>query len=723
MNCLRNFISLILITLIISGVKSQSIVIKVEDIRRNGLENAFLFCQCDDLATKGYSNPKGEFIMDKCKAKIFSISIKILGYEPIDTSFQSNIDRDTFILTLNETSYELSDVVFTAPTSTQSNKLGFNSKDFLRIAGSFDDPTRLLNKQASFVSTNDQNNAISFRGMPTKFNKWQVNGMEVISPNHLSNAGTRDDVNSPNAGGTNMISGQLIKSYQYIKPENIGSIPNQLSGTSNINTKAGLKPYAQASLIGLESGTGFTHNKTTLDVNYRYSFTGLLSNLGASFGGEEIKFQDFYASLSTEIKGVELQFLSLFGSSSNDYQAPDTVTFQKELTDINFKSDNRIFGFNGEKIMKNWVLIFGSYYSDKVFDRKATFLSQVLESEVSEFQSKLSNSIKISRNKFTFGFNHILDKGELSVSKIDTVSFLCICKNLNLKQSIFDIYVNRKYDFGRNWLIDLTFSYRPYANLPEDFSSIYPKIIIEKLFSSNTKINLSMGRNSQNVHDSKKFYQIDGNYAVLHLASKNRQNSISLEAFYHDALNFANIFDEGTNYFGELHPYELNGRKGRSYGLSLAHQYNSELFWAASNASMFNSESQITTDLKYSPTLSDYNYTFSLQAGKNFKLGDNTIAISLSQIARDGQLSTLSLPRLNSTELYRAKEFLRLDARVTYSRKKSILSLDVQNLLNRQNETYQYFDSVQMKNLFANQLGLIPVLSYRYFFYDKPINI
>lgn len=730
---MKNFYKLILFALCLCSYNnaiSQAQIIKTIDYKGKIIENAFIMLLCGKSTVSGYTDSNGELRTNRCLESSLLISVQILGFDNIDTTIVLDTSQpDTLILKMYEARYDIQNILFTAPKDIQTDKLGFNPKDFLRMAGSFDDPSRLLNKQAAFVSTNDQNNAISFRGMPTKFNKWQINGMEVISPNHLSNAGTRDDVSSPNAGGTNMISGQLISSYQYIKPEDMASTPNQLSGTSNINTRSGLKPYAQISVIGLEAGTGIEHGNTTLDINYRYSFTGLLSDLGASFGGEEIKFQDFYASLNSKIKGIDLQFLTIVGSSSNDFNAPDTATIQKELTDINFMSDNRIFGFNGKKIMKNWVITFGSFYSDKVFQRSATLRNNNPESIILENQSKLSNSFKISKNNFSFGINQILDRGSLSISKLETVPLPCFCKNpsLNLKLTNFDIFINRKLAFGEDWLFDMTLSYRPYTILKENLTSLagyfYPKVMLEKPLFQNTKINLSLGRNSQNVHDSKRYYQIDGNYAVLNVASKFKKNNISLEAFYHDAVNFFNIFDEGTNYFALSHPLELNGGKGRTYGLTLAHQYNSQLFWAASNGSFFNSESQITSDLKYTPSFSDYNYTFSLQLGKNFKVGNNTLALSIAQIGRGGQLSTLELPRLSSSQLYRSRDFIRLDARISYTFKKSILSLDMQNLLNRPNETYRYFDSVQMKNLFGNQLGLIPVLSYRYYFHDKPIHI
>lgn len=722
-------LSILFLILCQVGLFSQSFLVIIEDNEGLRIDNVVVTYKCGSSFKIGYSSFKGEILFTKCEDKSVSITVKILGYDYIDTLINTSKEADTLLLKLNMVSFELDHVTYIAPSDAQSNKLGFNAKDFLRIAGSFDDPTRLLNKQAAFASTNDQNNAISYRGMPSKFNKWEVNGMEVISPNHLSNAGTRDDVNSPNAGGTNMISGQLINSYQYIKPEDMVSTPNQLSGTSNINTRSGLRPYAQASLIGLEAGTGINYQKSTIDVNYRYSFTGLLSDLGASFGGEEIKFQDLFASYNTSINGLDLKFITITGSSSNDYKAPENITIQKELNDINFKSDNRIFGFNGKKAFQKWVLSFGSYFSDKTFERSATSRNQILESKVFEKTSKLSNSLKLSTKNFTLGLNHVLDNGNLAISKLDTFPEFCFCiqSNLDLRLNIFDVYANKRYNFREKWSIDMTLSYRPFSTSQENFVQsiqlFYPKVMIERLINQSTKINLSIGRNSQNIHDSKKYYNISGNYGVLQLATKYKQNNFSIEAFYHNSLNYFNIFDEGANYFGEAHPYKLDDSKSRTYGISMAQQFKSVNYWIASNASYFNSESQVEEKSNYTPSLNDYNYTLSIQAGKNFKVGDNNLAISLSQIARGGELSSLTLPRLNASELYRAKDFLRLDARITYSRKNSIISLDIQNVLNRQNETYRYFDSVQMKNLFATQLGLIPVLSYRFYFSEKPINL
>ena len=68
------------------------------------------------------------------------------------------------------------------------------------------------------------------------------------------------------------------------------------------------------------------------------------------------------------------------------------------------------------------------------------------------------------------------------------------------------------------------------------------------------------------------------------------------------------------------------------------------------------------------------------------------------------------------------KPYLRIDARIIYSwgkRQDSFrhrLSLDIQNVLNQSNDAYTYYDYFLADFVVQKQLGMIPILSYRYEF-------
>ena len=61
--------------------------------------------------------------------------------------------------------------------------------------------------------------------------------------------------------------------------------------------------------------------------------------------------------------------------------------------------------------------------------------------------------------------------------------------------------------------------------------------------------------------------------------------------------------------------------------------------------------------------------------------------------------------------------YFRIDLRVYYKKNKpnftSMLALDIQNLTNAENAAFSYYDAQKGELVVKNQLGLIPILSYR----------
>ena len=83
------------------------------------------------------------------------------------------------------------------------------------LAATFDDPSRVMYRQAGISLDNDQNNSIVYRGLPSEYVRWSVDGAEIVNPNHLSNAGRLSDQSSPAAGGVLAIPFDVIKSFSF----------------------------------------------------------------------------------------------------------------------------------------------------------------------------------------------------------------------------------------------------------------------------------------------------------------------------------------------------------------------------------------------------------------------------------------------------------------------------------------------------------------------------
>ena len=104
---------------------------------------------------------------------------------------------------------------------------------------------------------------------------------------------------------------------------------------------------------------------------------------------------------------------------------------------------------------------------------------------------------------------------------------------------------------------------------------------------------------------------------------------------------------------------------------------------------------------------------------------DKTITCSVSSHLRGGQReqnlsSNIShVYDYSSTFRNRLRPYARVDFRIVYTSRKSgskkthRWSLDIQNLLNRENDGFRYYDPLLKSVLLQKQLGLVPVLSYR----------
>ena len=65
----------------------------------------------------------------------------------------------------------------------------------------------------------------------------------------------------------------------------------------------------------------------------------------------------------------------------------------------------------------------------------------------------------------------------------------------------------------------------------------------------------------------------------------------------------------------------------------------------------------------------------------------------------------------------RLNDYMRLDLRLNYivgrGQGKQVLSLDIQNVMSRENDAYYYYDPLVGDVVLKKQLGIIPILSYR----------
>ncbi|MEQ1746153.1 MAG: TonB-dependent receptor [Saprospiraceae bacterium] len=237
-----------------------------------------------------------------------------------------------------------------------------------RFPATFFDPARLALAYPGVANTDDQANGLSIRGNGPTSVRWRLEGVDVTNPNHLPNAGTFSDRPATSSGGVLLFSAQLLDNSSLIT----GSCPpgygDAFGGIMDMYWRRGNTERheftAQAGLIGLDlaaEGPLSKKNGHSYLANYRYSTVGLLGQMGVSFGGEKINYQDLAVKLDfLEKNGGRWSLFGLGGYSRNTFSPPTDSTEIKQYKDlftIDFESGTAILGLsNWRPIGKNTTL-------------------------------------------------------------------------------------------------------------------------------------------------------------------------------------------------------------------------------------------------------------------------------------------------------------------------------------------------------------------------------
>ena len=594
----------------------------------------------------------------------------------------------------------LEEIWFYSEKILPPGEIQFRKADFLQMAGSFDDPSRLLVKTESVIPVNDQNNAISFQGMPSHYNKWQINGGDVVNPNHLSNAGTSFDIYSPGAGGVNIISGQVTDQFSYKSPVAEGYEAGQVSGTASVTLADSIDDYAQLSLIGLEGG--FHHKLGSVDLmaNARYSFTGLLALMGVDFGGEVINYKDLVVGLSDRSRPLKWNTYFIYGDDSNT------------KGDAIWKSNTMIISNRMEWQIKKWNI---SHITN--FSKKNTLLPAAVRWPDAK-ESLFFHKTRVQKKFFSLDF---LVRDQVS-------------------ESVFVLTENNKFGLIAlvpAWNKKINNAWTLYVELPimTNYRSGWKISLVQKagLRFQNENINWSTGVSTQSI-GSGGMILMDGQddlkslhlHTAFSLVKTPLRPSISL--FYNRVDNPVFSFDEvwgdaqanllppqfdfmratnGTTWGGNM---VIKPRLSSNTGFML----NATLFRSMVQNKLFvenqtekENINPTSNDVKYIVNGNIYHYV-ALKKGRLFvSLGWLMRGKSLRYVYEPGNTGMI-VPENFSIES--GRNYMRFDTRISYQRTKYTLSLDIQNFTNRVNDF-----SYGITQGWGDQLGLLPNISWKYF--------
>ena len=687
------------------------------------------------------SDMLGDYKIEILEQGVYTLEIRYVGYRTKQIQ-ELSINRGTgvfldFALSPNFNGLD-SLIVTEKQLLVQPGKLTITQEQLNRFAATYYDPARMMTTSSDILVANDQNNQISVRGISPAYNVWRLEGAEILNPNHLANAGTFSDQATSNGGGVNILSAQMMSRSSFNYGAFEPALGNSVGGIFNMNIKNGgteSNHVVQASLIGLDfssEGKVGQNEKLTYAANYRYSFTGLLSNFGVDFGGEKIGFQDLSFSLKYHINPkTDVKLFALGGLNFNRFTGLpfEESEDEKDRSNIHFEGE---MGAIGATI--NYQSSGFKVFSTLLFSASQNIRNQEFNNVRDEidFVSGSNDSRKLLSHRFEINKNLNGNQFQLGVlNNLYVYDF--ITSSTPWPGTNFSTAVNDKTEI----LI------QPYVNYSAQLSSqlffkmgtnfswnvdgetqIDPRVQLTKFFSESQSLTFAAGRYSQLLGPENYYY-----YNPFQRDIRTRELGIDYDFITSWRFTLSHSFQSpilNTNielfhyYFNnpvldDVDPEILiNGASTSGISLQLDKSFDNQ-FYARMGVTYFRSliDPDIVTQ-QY-----DNRYSSSLALGKEWKLksGKKT-SLNFRGIYQGG----LHYPGLGFSGIadygsYQTEDYLRFDLRwqlVNYHEKwTSTLSIDIQNVMNRENEAYLYFDTFANDVQTQYQLGMIPILTYR----------
>lgn len=643
----------------------------------------------------------------------------------------------------------------------------FSVEETQRYAAAVNDPLRMATAFPGIVSADDGSNQIIIRGNSPAGLLWRMEGMEIPNPNHFSNAGS-------SAGGISILSAQLLANSDFLTGAFPAEYGNALSGVFDLRLRKGnneKREYSlQAGVLGLNlaaEGPFSKNYKGSYLINYRYSTLNLLNKIGLLPDEAATNFQDLSYHFHLPA-GKWGQFtLFGFGGLSSDREKAEKDSSQWEYKSdrysSRFISNTGMTGLNHRiQLGANSSLRTGLAYSAT---RSATDLW--LMNEEYEQDRDYKDDYRTRKLQFSADLNHRFSRKLLLRTGIihqwigfnyyrlghehdnEPLEELISSKgNTRLVQA----YAQLQYKWSDQWVLNGGLHWLRLAL--NKTAAVDPRFSIRWSPRGGTSLSLGYGHHSQvqamGVYFAKDL-QPDGSYTflnrsmgltrahhyVLSLSQRISANMLFKSEFYLQQLYDVPVSTKEGSTFSTINIVDdfvtdplVNKGKGRNYGVELSvERYLHNNFYFTFAQSLYQSKYKALDGIERN-TRFNCNYVSAFTIGKEFETYRKTrsYGLNLKTIWAGGQRTT-PIDLAQSLEKgytvfdeYRANSlqnpgYFRTDIRLSMKWNKrgitSTLSLDIQNVTNRLNTLYQWFDEERREIVTHYQTGLIPVLNYK----------
>ncbi|WP_421877486.1 TonB-dependent receptor [Marinoscillum sp.] len=694
----------------------------------------------DKTNTGTTTNANGRYSFEELEPGRISLVISYVGYrsvlvENVWLKAGKLTEQDVY---LERSADDLDEVVVTAPRPmVDPGRISITEEQINRIAATYYDPARLIISSPDVAVANDQNNAISVRGLSPAYNVWKLEGAEIINPNHLSNAGTFLDQPTATGGGVNMLSAQMLDQSEFLYSTFDNRYGNSVGGIFNMNLKEGNdqeRQYtAQASLIGFDlaaEGPFQQGGKVTYAANYRYSFTGLLTGFGVDFGGESIGFQDLSFDIATPVGNrSKLKIFGVGGLSYNnfDHQPLEESEVEKDRKDIYYNNKTAIIGANWETGFDKGKLRVSAAYSVADNDREETVYANDSDAQV--------DSERVTSKREVASLNAVstqkLGNGELELGLMQNFyqnryeginQPTAFQSDVDFKQWLTRPYVKLEGALGQRLAGTAGFG----ASFTEGDYVLEPRLGLKLDVGAKNQVSLGVGVYSMLMNPYNYFH--NAGYGELQLFSD--PSDYGLLTNYRGTLAH-DILGSDWSLHSEFFYYrfpEANSVSSTQTELAFTGGLSTNFKKDFGRSAYLNlGGSWFDSEIDVYESYYNTQYSFTLSSGKEWDLSNEAkkrkLSVDLRGMYQAGYRPHLGAPYLESNfttipaNFIDQQPYLRFDLRVVWKRyhenRTTSIALDLQNVANIENFAYQYYDTFTDQWETQNQLGLIPILAYR----------
>jgi hypothetical protein len=766
---IKNCLSISLLLIVLSGVHPS--MAQVSQIVRGQLlqestgrpvSGAVVVLENVEQRYHTISDTSGRFVLNEVQPGHYSFHVQHVNFSPYrEPELQVDASKSIYRrVQLQESIRALDEVeIAVALPPAPLNKREFTIAQTQRYPATFFDPARLVLSQPGVTQSNDQANHVVVHGLSPVGIQWRLDGLPILNPNHLGNAGTRRDRASASGGGVNMLSGQLMANSSF----RTGALPsrfgNAVTGVFDINLRPGnmqeREHTLQASLLGIDLATEgpLSRGNSSYVVNYRYSTVGLLGHMGVDFGGEAIQFQDLSAHLQFANTPVGQLNLFLLGGTNSNRRSPleDEALWEedKDRQKIDYTASMGAVGLTqSASFGRSYKWQNGVAFSAMENERNEAWIGprqpganqlddRHQAQQLSAF-SRLQHAFS-SRVNGELGVQFINRQADVFASPVRGGSGVL---DQQISYSLTQPYLQA--DFLLLPQLELQAGVRASLLSWRNQSAVEPYGQLRWQPTSRQTLQLSYGSQSQAYTDQLLAQQselplslsglINSHYTGLGWGYRIKAHTtITAELFYQTLEDLpANANDLTWNYLSD--PYFVTTGEGsaNTYGidLNLKRDFHKEWYYQFST-SLFDAKYKgVDGEERQSPFNSQW--AVSLTGGKEWtkakSIGERTWGAHLRLHSRGGhwytpidEAASISLQQevemANQPFSQQLSTYYTADIRISHTRQKQgytrIWSLDIQNLTNNRNIGWYYFDFLQQGLNAGEQLGIIPVLAYR----------